>query len=87
MTEAVPNDISGRGQYHFGLLKKPTNAASGADITKNGFQESGINEGLFFGGIFMEDDENCDTNVYQKTRSVEWRGSVRLRRNSEDGLI
>jgi len=23
-TEILPNDISGQGQYHFGLLKKPT---------------------------------------------------------------
>lgn len=58
--EALTNDISEQGQYHFGLLKKPTDFASGADIIKNGFQESGINEGLIFDGIFMEDSENCD---------------------------
>ncbi|KAJ8060226.1 hypothetical protein OCU04_010570 [Sclerotinia nivalis] len=63
VSEALPNDLSGRGQYHFGLLKKPTNFAPGADITKNGFQESGINEGLIFGGIFMVDSENCDADV------------------------
>ncbi|KAA8571311.1 hypothetical protein MFRU_046g00480 [Monilinia fructicola] len=63
VTEALKNDISGQGQYHFGLLKKPTNFASGADISKNGFQESGINEGLIFGGIFLEDNENCDEDT------------------------
>ncbi|KAJ4418005.1 hypothetical protein N0V82_005857 [Gnomoniopsis sp. IMI 355080] len=53
VTEAVPNDVSGQGQFHFGLLKKPVNG--GADITKSGFQPSGIDEGLIFGGIFEED--------------------------------
>ncbi|KAM3067264.1 hypothetical protein ACMFMG_005368 [Clarireedia jacksonii] len=56
-TAALPNDISGRGQYHFGLLKKPTDSPSGSDITKTGFQESGINEGVIYAGIFMEDSE------------------------------
>lgn len=53
VTEAVPNDVSGQGQFHFGLLKKPVNG--GSDITKSGFQPSGIDEGLIFGGIFEED--------------------------------
>ena len=35
------------------MLKKPTDAAG--DITKNGFQEAGIDEGIIFGGIFQED--------------------------------
>ncbi|ESZ93829.1 hypothetical protein SBOR_5770 [Sclerotinia borealis F-4128] len=64
VTEVLTNDISGQGQYHFGLLKKPTDFAAGADISKNGFQESGIDEGLIFGGIFMEDSEDCDVDVY-----------------------
>ncbi|QSZ34599.1 hypothetical protein DSL72_006193 [Monilinia vaccinii-corymbosi] len=59
VTKTLPNKISGGGQYHFGLLKKPTNFAPGADISKNGFQEAGINEGLIFGGIFFEDIQNC----------------------------
>lgn len=53
VTEPIANDVSGQGQYHFGLLKKPVNG--GSDITKSGFQPSGINEGLIFGGIFLED--------------------------------
>ncbi|KAL3426870.1 hypothetical protein PVAG01_00379 [Phlyctema vagabunda] len=54
VTEALANDISGQGQYHFGALKKPTGEGL-TDVTKQGFQESGIAEALFYGGIFMED--------------------------------
>jgi len=53
VTDAVSNDVSGQGQFHFGVLKKPTDA--GADITNTGFQEAGIDEGVIFGGIFLED--------------------------------
>ena len=53
MTQPLKNDVSGQGQFHFGVLKKPVNG--GADITKSGFQEAGINEGIIFGGIFEED--------------------------------
>lgn len=53
VTEPIANDVSGQGQFHFGMLKKPVNG--GSDITKSGFQPSGINEGLIFGGIFLED--------------------------------
>ncbi|KAK2741513.1 hypothetical protein FQN55_008265 [Onygenales sp. PD_40] len=53
VSEAVANDLSGKGQYHFGILKKPTGDFD--DITKEGEQESGIDEGIIFGGIFMED--------------------------------
>ena len=53
-TEALPNDISGQGQYHFGILKKPTGEGL-TDITKSGFQPAGIDEGVVYGGIFMED--------------------------------
>jgi hypothetical protein len=52
-TEALANDISGQGQFHFGVLKKGLNG--GDDIVKNGEQESGIDEGIIFGGIFEED--------------------------------
>ncbi|TDZ19912.1 hypothetical protein C8034_v011877 [Colletotrichum sidae] len=51
--DAVPNDVSGQGQYHFGLLKKPVGGEG--DITKNGFQPAGITEGVIFSGIFLED--------------------------------
>ncbi|KAF0320032.1 hypothetical protein GQ607_012800 [Colletotrichum asianum] len=49
----VENDISGQGQFHFGVLKKSINGTG--DTTKTGFHESGINEGIIFGGIFEED--------------------------------
>ncbi|PGH06805.1 hypothetical protein AJ79_06447 [Helicocarpus griseus UAMH5409] len=51
--EAEPNDLSGRGQYHFGILKKPTGEFG--DMTREGYQPSGIDEGVIYGGIFMED--------------------------------
>ena len=54
VTAALPNDISGQGQFHFGILKKPT-GDNLTDITKQGFQESGINEGMIYGSIFEED--------------------------------
>jgi hypothetical protein len=36
------------------MLKKPTGDNLG-DVTKEGFQETGIDEGVIFGGIFIED--------------------------------
>lgn len=54
VTVAVANDISGQGQFHFGALKKPT-GDNLTDVTKQGFQESGIDEGVIYGGIFEED--------------------------------
>ncbi|KJR88348.1 uncharacterized protein SPSK_07672 [Sporothrix schenckii 1099-18] len=53
VTQALANDVSGQGQFHFGVLKKPVNP--GADIVHSGTQEPGINEGVIFGGIFEED--------------------------------
>lgn len=53
VTDALANDVSGQGQFHFGVLKKPTDG--GDDIVHNGFQEPGIDEGIIFGGIFQED--------------------------------
>lgn len=53
VTEPLPNDISGQGQYHFGVLKKGVNG--GDDITKDGQQPAGIDEGIIYGGIFQED--------------------------------
>lgn len=52
-TQALANDVSGQGQFHFGVLKKGLNG--GDDIVKNGEQERGIDEGIIFGGIFEED--------------------------------
>ncbi|PQE16337.1 hypothetical protein CJF32_00006233 [Rutstroemia sp. NJR-2017a WRK4] len=57
VTTPLSNNISGRGQYHFGMLKKPTDTPSGGDITKSGFQEAGIDERVVYGGIFMEKSE------------------------------
>lgn len=54
VSPVTANDNSGRGQYHFGLLKKPTGDGL-TDITKQGFQETGISEGIVFGGIYQED--------------------------------
>jgi len=53
VSKAVSNSVSGQGQYHFGILKKPI--GGGSDITKSGYQPSNINEGVIFGGIFEED--------------------------------
>lgn len=36
------------------MLKKSTGEGL-TDVTKQGFQEPGINEGIIYGGIFMED--------------------------------
>ncbi|CCF47733.1 hypothetical protein CH063_16005 [Colletotrichum higginsianum] len=46
VTEPVANDLAGLGEYHFSLQK---NAVGNAP------QPAGIQEALFFGGIFMED--------------------------------
>jgi hypothetical protein len=54
-TEPLPNDLSGNGQLHFGVNKNPTEP--GADVLRSGFQESGILEGVVYGGIFVEDTE------------------------------
>ncbi|KAK0120402.1 hypothetical protein ONS96_010617 [Cadophora gregata f. sp. sojae] len=50
----VTNDISGQGQYHFGALKKPSGEGI-KDVTKEGFQPAGIDEGVIYAGLFMED--------------------------------
>lgn len=52
VTEALPNDNSGGGQYQIGMAKKPTETVS---VVYDGYQESGIHEGQIYGGIFVED--------------------------------
>ncbi|KAK1590409.1 uncharacterized protein LY79DRAFT_579893 [Colletotrichum navitas] len=47
------NNIAGKGQFHFGMLKKPVNG--GDNIAKSGDQPANINEGVIYGGIFEED--------------------------------
>ncbi|KAH6649442.1 hypothetical protein F5144DRAFT_588157 [Chaetomium tenue] len=53
VTDVLQNDVSGQGQFHFGVLKKPVGGVG--DITKNGFQPDAIDEAVVFGGIFQED--------------------------------
>ena len=50
----VSNDVSGQGQFHFGALKKGT-GNNLTDVTTQGLQQEGINEGVVYGGIFEED--------------------------------
>ncbi|OHE92078.1 hypothetical protein CORC01_12593 [Colletotrichum orchidophilum] len=53
-------DISGQGSFHFSVLKKSINGTG--DLTKSGFHESGINEGVIFVSIFEEDSiDGCMT--------------------------
>lgn len=52
VTSAVANDNSGNGQFQIGILKKPTGTS---DVVNAGFQESKLNEGLIYGGVFLED--------------------------------
>jgi len=55
------NNNSGGGQFHVGLLKLPTGDL-GIDVVHEGFQESGLDEGLVYGGIFVEDtSQGCIT--------------------------
>jgi hypothetical protein len=43
------------------VFKLPTGPL-GIDVVHSGFQESGINEGLIYGGIFIEDSaDGCVT--------------------------
>lgn len=44
--QPVANDLSGLGEYHFALQKNPVGDAE---------QPTGIDEGIIFAGIFMED--------------------------------
>ncbi|KAI0146535.1 hypothetical protein BJ166DRAFT_66721 [Pestalotiopsis sp. NC0098] len=55
VTSALANDNSGYGQYQLGILKKPTGTS---DVVNSGYQESPINEGQIYGGIFLEDSAN-----------------------------
>ncbi|KAI8940310.1 hypothetical protein NX059_004006 [Plenodomus lindquistii] len=61
VTEPLPNDLSGNGQLHFGINKNPT--SPGEDFLRQGFQASGILEGMIFGGIFVEDTANSSVTL------------------------
>lgn len=55
------NNNAGGGQFHTGVFKLPTGPL-GIDVLHQGFQESNLNEGLIFGGIFIEDSsDGCVT--------------------------
>jgi hypothetical protein len=60
-TEPLPNDLSGNGAFHFGVNKNPTDP--GADVLRQGFQPSGILEGVVYGGIFVEDTANATVTL------------------------
>lgn len=49
VSNAVANDLTGNGEYHFSLQKNAVGDAA---------QPTGINEGMIFAGIFMEDSTN-----------------------------
>lgn len=86
VTEALPNDVSGQGQYHFGMLKKPVNG--GSDITKSGEQPSGINEGIIYGGILLEDSTGgVVTKSINSTAAAKQRRTVRGRMGGNMDLI
>lgn len=53
------NDNTGEGQFHFGVFKMPT-GADGIDVVHEGYQESDLDEGIIWGGVFIEDSaEGC----------------------------
>ncbi|CAO2651731.1 Nn.00g000140.m01.CDS01 [Neocucurbitaria sp. VM-36] len=45
-------NLAGGGQFQLGILKKPTGTS---DVVNSGYQESNLNEGQIYGGIFLED--------------------------------
>ncbi|CAN8100614.1 unnamed protein product [Discula destructiva] len=55
VTEVLPNDNSGGGALQIGVVKKPTETKT---VVFDGFQESPLNEGLIYGGLFVENSAN-----------------------------
>ncbi|KAG9236132.1 hypothetical protein BJ875DRAFT_439685 [Amylocarpus encephaloides] len=57
VTEPMKNDNSGMGQFHIGVLKKPTETES---VVWDGYQEplEDRGEGLVYSGVFVEDSED-----------------------------
>lgn len=47
----IKNDATGKGQAHIGVLKLPTNSDN---PSQNGYQQSNLNEGVIYGGLFVE---------------------------------
>lgn len=52
VTGLIANDNSGGGQFQIGMAKKPTETKT---VVFDGFQEANLDEGLIYGGIFIED--------------------------------
>ncbi|KAH8172055.1 hypothetical protein LIA77_08823 [Sarocladium implicatum] len=68
--EATSNDNSGDGQYQFGLLKKPTGTD---DVVNSGYQSSNLDEGLIYGGIFVEDSSGGCISTKAASRRLRFR--------------
>ncbi|KAF4496322.1 endoglucanase c [Fusarium agapanthi] len=51
-TQPIARNLTGQGQFQIGILKKPTGTD---DVANSGFQEANLNEGLIYGGLFLED--------------------------------
>jgi hypothetical protein len=51
----VAANLAGGGQFQIGILKKPTGTS---DVVNGGYQESNLNEGQIYGGLFLEDSAN-----------------------------
>lgn len=52
VSDKVDNDVSGQGQWHMGVLKK---GQGGKDTPRDAFQKAGIDEGIIYGSIWLED--------------------------------
>lgn len=51
------NNNTGGGQFHVGVFKEPTGPL-GIDVLHEGYQEAPFEEGLIFGGVFIEDSSH-----------------------------
>jgi hypothetical protein len=60
VTDAFPNNNSGKGRFQVGILKKSTEYTN---ELKDGFQEDSFEESQIYGGIFVEDSskDGCVT--------------------------
>ncbi|PSR86977.1 hypothetical protein BD289DRAFT_433121 [Coniella lustricola] len=52
VTDVIPTDLSGDGQFQIGMIKKPTGTS---DVVNAGYQEAPFEEGQIYGGLFVED--------------------------------
>lgn len=52
VTDVITANLAGDGQFQTGMIKKPTGTS---DVVNSGFQEAPFEEGLIYGGIFVED--------------------------------